>query len=150
MSKAWVLVGAPASGKSWYARELAKKQRATIIEGDQLRMEIGLNEGEAKWHELADAIEESIEAHIGKPLILDGTHYTRQAREECLTLLRSYGYDPVNLVHVLSDLDICIRRNARRSRCVPRHMVIEMFNRIKKESPSFDLEGFNLIERVFY
>lgn len=147
--EAWVLVGAPAAGKSWYARALAKKKKACIIEGDEVRMSLGLADGEAKWHELSEAIEESIEANVGKPLIMDGTHYTRQAREETLTTLRSYGYGPVHLVHVSSSLDECLRRNALRSRCVPRHMVVEMYHRIEKDKPNFDLEPFDQIDWIF-
>ena len=146
---AWVLVGAPASGKTWYAKKLAKKQKAVIIEGDEVRQDLGLAAGEARWCELADAIEESIEANVGKPLIMDGTHYSRQAREETLTTLRSYGYDNVYLVHVSSTLDECLRRNALRSRCVPRHVVVEMYQRIEKDKPHFDLEPFDQVHWIF-
>ena len=135
--RAFVMVGAPGAGKSTWVRNFAKSQPVVIIEGDSFNKET--------WVELHDQILEQLEENVGKFVILDGTHYDREARLGALITLRSLGWRTVTAVVVHPPLDTCLFRNAMRSRVVPRHHIIEMHKRVQKSLKKIEQEGFSSV-----
>jgi predicted kinase len=142
--KAFVMVGAPGAGKSTLATQLAENENAFVISGDEVRAELyGDAANQGNWEEINDRIEELVSEAVGTPVILDGTHYLSSYRKEAQTLLRSYGYDEVEAVVVNPPLEDCIFRNANRHRGVPRHVVLNMHEKLQKSLEFIGTEGFS-------
>jgi predicted kinase len=142
--KAYVMVGAPGAGKSTLATQLAENENAFVISGDEVRAELyGDLANQGNWEEINDRIEELVSEAVGTPVILDGTHYLSSYRKEAQALLRSYGYDEVEAVVVNPPLEDCIFRNANRHRGVPRHVVLNMHEKLQKSLEFIGTEGFS-------
>jgi predicted kinase len=137
MSEAFVMVGANGGGKSTWARNFAKSQPAVIIEGDSFASE--------SWVAMHDLVLEQLEEHVGETVILDGTHYSREARLGALITLRSLGWRVVSAVVVHPPLGTCISQNAMRSRVVPRHEIVECHRRVEKSLRKIETEGFSSV-----
>ena len=133
---AYVLVGAPGSGKSTWARNFAKSQPTVIIEGDSFS---------GSWVDAHDQILEKLEENVGEFVILDGTHYDRESRLGALITLRSLGWKTVSAVVVHPPLGTCISQNAMRSKVVPRHEIVEMHRRVEKSLKKIEAEGFSSV-----
>jgi len=147
--KAYVMVGAPGSGKSTFASTLARTENAFIISGDSIRAELYGNEANlGQWTEIQDRLEELLAEAAGSNVVLDGTYYRREYRSEALTLLHSYGYTDVEAVVVNPSLETCILRNATRCRHVPRHVIEQMHRKLQKSLRGIDTEGFSQVSRV--
>jgi predicted kinase len=144
--KAFVMVGAPGAGKSTLATRLAENENAFVISGDEVRAELyGDAANQGNWEEINDRIEELVSEAVGTPVILDGTHYLSSYRKEAQALLRSYGYDEVEAVVVNPPLEDCIFRNANRHRGVPRHVVLNMHEKLQKSLEFIGTEGFSQV-----
>jgi predicted kinase len=139
------MVGAPGAGKSTKARELAKQYNAHVIDGDAIKERLGIARGASNWTALHDEIVNEIEEHMGMPVILDGTHYNSQVRQEALYTLNGYGFEPITMAYVHATLEECLSRNASRSRQVPEFAICEMHMRIEKERATFQDEGFDSV-----
>jgi predicted kinase len=137
MSEAFVMVGAPGAGKSTWVRNFSKLQPTTIIEGDSFASD--------SWVDTHDQILAKLEQHVGEFVILDGTHYSRESRLGALITLRSLGWETVNAVVVHPQLDVCLFRNAMRSKVVPRHYITEMHKRVEKSLKKIEQEGFSSV-----
>ena len=140
------MVGAPGAGKSTLATRLAENENAFVISGDEVRAELyGDAANQGNWEEINDRIEELVSEAVGTPVILDGTHYLSSYRKEAQALLRSYGYDEVEAVVVNPPLEDCIFRNANRHRGVPRHVVLNMHEKLQKSLEFIGTEGFSQV-----
>jgi len=150
MTSAFVMVGAPGSGKSTYAVKLAKERNAVIISGDDIRAELfGSAEIQGNWFAIWDRIVELVEGYSDRNVILDGTHYRGDYRAEAITMLRSYGYYSVEAVVVNPSLATCLARNFQRAdRNVPDYVVKEMHEKLQRSLGKIDLEDFDKIHYV--
>jgi predicted kinase len=148
---AYVMVGAPGSGKSTYAAKLAQTENAVIISGDDIRAELyGSAEIQGNWSEIWDRIDELVSESCGMPVILDGTHYRKDYREEAVTLLRSYGYSKVEAIVMDASLATCLARNFQRcERNVPDYIVTEMHEKLQKSLREIFQENFDRIDFVY-
>jgi predicted kinase len=146
---AYVLVGAPGAGKSTHAAKLAESENAVVISGDDVRRELyGSAEIQGDWVEIWGRIDELISESCGKDVILDGTHYKRDYREEAITLLRSYGYSRVEAVIMDASLATCLARNFKRKRNVPDYVVKEMHRKLQSSLKGVHSEDFDAIHFV--
>lgn len=143
------MVGAPGSGKSTFAQNLGTSQNAVIICGDDVRAELyGDANTQGNWSEIHDRIVQILEENVGKPIVMDGTHYRAQYRKEVLALLNSYGYFDVRAIVVNPPLKTCLERNAGRSRKVPEHVIEKMHGSLQASIKGIDKEGFAVVEFV--
>ena len=146
LMKAFVLCGAPGSGKSTHAAKLAKKENAVVISGDEIRAELyGDASIQGQWSEIWERIEEMVSESVGKTVILDGTHCRAAYRKESIALLQSYGYDQIEAIVLDMDLNTCLVRNAARQRNVPRHIIVNMHEDLQHSIKGIDREGFSSI-----
>jgi len=144
------MVGAPGSGKSTYARTLAKTEDAVVISGDDVRAELyGDANIQGEWNEIQNRIVELIEENVGKPVVLDGTHYRASYRKEAVNLLRSYGYNNITAVVIDKSLEVCLTQNAARSRVVPRHVIVNMHQKLQSSLRGINSEDFERIQYVY-
>ncbi len=148
---AYVMVGAPGAGKSTYAAKLAEMEDAVVISGDDVRFELyGSHSMQGKWHEIWDRIEELVSESCGVPVILDGTYYRKDYREEAIALLRSFGYDRVEAVVVNPSVATCLARNfQRKDRNVADYVIKEMHEKLQTSLKTIDHEDFDRITYVF-
>jgi predicted kinase len=148
-SHAYIVVGAPGSGKSTYAARLAERENAVIISGDQIRAELyGDANIQGEWMVIQDRIENLIEENVGKVLIMDGTHYRAKYRKDVIALLQSYGYHDIRAIVVNPSLEICLKQNAARARNVPELVIEKMHSALQASLRGVDTEGFSVVEYV--
>jgi predicted kinase len=141
--KAFVMIGAPGSGKSTAARKLAKEHNAVIVCGDKIRRELyGDAANQGNWVEIHDKIVEQLEENVNQTVILDGTHFNSSYRVGALLTLKTYGWSDIFAYVVNPPLDKCLIQNAVRSRNVPRYVVISMYEKLQASLPELPYEGF--------
>ena len=150
--ESYVMVGAPGSGKSTKAKEIAQRENAVIVSGDDIRAELyGSAEIQGNWVEIHDRIEQEVEkaAALGRPVILDGTHYRAAYRRQAVAMLQSYGYNRVEAVVVNPSLATCLARNfKRRERNVPDYVIKEMHGKLQSSLDGIYHENFDNIHFV--
>jgi predicted kinase len=143
---AYVMVGAPGSGKSSQAQKIAELENAFIVSGDRIRYELyGDASIQGNWSEIHDEIESQVAnaAALSRPVILDGTHYRAGYRKEAVAMLRSYGYDNIEAVVVNPSLGTCLARNFQRSRNVPDYVIKEMHGKLQSSLRNIYDEPFD-------
>lgn len=141
---AYVMVGAPGSGKTTYAHELADSENAVVISGDDVRSELYGDAGiQGDWAEIWDEIDTRVSEACGMPVILDNTACRKDYRAEIVTLLRSYGYERVEAIVMKTSLETCLERNANRSRNVPEHIIRQMHSDLQRSLKTITEENFN-------
>lgn len=146
--EAYVMVGAPGSGKSTYAAKIAKTEHAVVISGDDIRAELyGSADIQGNWDEIQACIDERVAeaAALGRSVVLDGTHYRASYRKAALTLLKSYGYDKVEAVVVNPSLATCLARNFQRSRHVPDYVIKNMHEKLQSSLRGILNEDFTRV-----
>jgi predicted kinase len=148
--KAFVMVGAPGSGKSTQVKKiLSEFPNAVVVCGDNIREELyGDADIQGNYAEIHERMIEIIEESVGRPLVLDGTHYRASYRKEALVTLNSYGYSDVTAVVVNKPLEVCLSQNSSRSRVVPRHVIEKMWTTLQSSLKNLPLEKFTKIEYV--
>lgn len=145
---AYVMVGAPGSGKSTYANNLAKTEHAVIISGDDVRAELyGCADIQGNWGEIWGRIDELVAeaAALGRNVILDGTHYRASYRKEAIALLNSHGYTKVEAIVVNPSLATCLARNFQRTRNVPDYVIKTMHEKLQHSLKGILNESFTRI-----
>lgn len=149
---AYVMVGAPGSGKSTIASEIAERENAIIACGDEVRRELYGDAGvQGNWTEIHDRLEQIVAdaAERGVPVILDGTHYRSSYRKEAIALLRSYGYSKVEAYVVNPSLATCLARNFQRRRNVPDYVIKGMYEKLQDSLKHIYSEDFDHLHFMF-
>lgn len=144
-----VLCGAPGSGKTTFAKKLAAQTNSFLIEGDAIRAELfGDASIYGRWIEVWSKIDELVEENVGRDLILDGTLETKDLRVEAISLLRPYGYENIEVIVFNPSLATCLSRNWSRDRNVPDYIVKEKYERMQRDLPRIEEEGFSKVTFV--
>ena len=149
--EAYVMVGAPGSGKSTEVSKLLKlNPGAVVISGDDIRAELyGDADIQGNYYEIHDRMLEILEENIGKVIILDGTHYRSSYRKEALAMLNSYGYTCVSAIVLDKTLDTCLKQNASRDRKVPEHVIERMHKSLQVSLKHIFNENFSTVNFVY-
>lgn len=137
-------VGIPGSGKSHFAKELAKKEKALILSSDEIRHELYGDSTIQKSRIIYRVLYERLNEYIknGQSVIVDATNIDRERRMFSLNKLKGiqaecYYFD--------TPFDICMKRNQKRKRTVD-YRILEK-NRKDFQFPMLG-EGFDDIHIV--
>ena len=136
----YVMIGAPASGKSTHAKSL----HGRIISSDAIRVK--LYGDESIQGNSADVFTvfysmAKIELAKGNDIILDATNLTVKNRKNVFNNLKGYNCKYIAVV-CFSPLETLLERNRNRSRVVPEDVVTRMYKSFQE--PSYE-EGFDEI-----
>jgi len=126
MQKLILMAGIPGSGKSKWAKEIAKKERASIVSTDEIRQSLFGDEGKQKktsqvFYEVYSSIENELAK--GNHVILDATNLDREKRMNVLSKFKNVQKDCYYLDVPYS---ICLERNQSRKRKVPGFILEKM------------------------
>ncbi len=150
-AKAYMMVGAPGSGKSTYIANVLKPQHSdlVIVSGDDIRAELyGDADIQGNYAQIQDRMLEILEENVGKTVVLDGTHYRASYRREALTMLAMFGYSDVTAVVIDRPLKDCFRQNLQRDRHVPTRVIEKMHSSLQASVRGIHQEGFSEVVTV--
>ena len=138
----YVMIGAPASGKSTYAQDLY----GHIISSDAIRAELYGDEAiQGNSADVFKVFYDRARAELakGNNIILDATNLTVKNRKNIFKNLKDYNCRYI-AVRCLCPLETLLERNRNRSRVVPEDVVIRMYD--SYQEPTYE-EGFEEIWR---
>ena len=143
----FLLVGLPASGKSTFSKRLAASNNAVIISTDSIRKILYKDESkQGNWSEIEKVLHDSIFKSIskGQSVVIDATHTVREHRQVLINLSNRINW---TCYFLNTDKETCIKRNLKRSRTVPKHVIESMSNQLKLTPPKRE-EGFNKLYEI--
>ena len=147
---AWILVGAPGSGKSTWGMELAKMDANVVrLCPDEFRAKFGWGEGDQSVSAQAFAatrqgMRDALAA--GKSVVIDATNMYRAARKDFIKIAKEIGVPTVAVVFE-ADKETLLRRNKKRGleggRDVPESVIDKMLSRYERPNElEFDRVDF--------
>lgn len=145
MKKLTIMVGAPGSGKTTYAKDLVKKSGNTvIISSDEIRAELFGDEAvqadPTRVFSLAYARANKALAN-GKDVIFDSTAANPLLRSRVVEACGKNA-EAVEFVFIDTPLDVCLKRNKMRSRHVPDNVIRRYIARL---IPPTEAEGGSVV-----
>lgn len=146
MTRLFLTVGCPSSGKSTYIRENVDTlfENPTIISRDEIRFSLLEDEDDyfKKEKEVFRLfVQKANEAIVaGGDVILDATHITKKSRNKILSQLNLNGVAEVVGLVFDTPLEECLRTNEQRKgrAYVPSSVIEQMYNQIEKIDLGFD------------
>ena len=141
----YLLVGVPASGKSTLAKRLARSKNALVLSTDTIRQILyGNPKTQGNWEDIQRVLHNLLLKCVSqnKSVIIDATHTLRAHRKTLLTLSKQINW---TCIYLKTDLNICHKRNLKRSRTVPKIVIDSMYQNLLKEPPTLT-EGFKQIK----
>lgn len=117
MQHVYILIGAPACGKTRWALSQARQLNVSILSADIIRDDIRRAggdpfDGDRVFSEMGRRLDQLLAE--GASIIVDATHWQRQYRAYALTSARAAGAKTIGVWFDIS-LDVCLQRNDRRS-----------------------------------
>lgn len=150
MSKLFMMIGLPGSGKSYQAKILSEKEDAKIFSSDDYRIKLHLDFEEfdkESNRELFFNLEVDLVNCLAdnKNAIFDACNLNSKKRRNLLNNVKYLGCEKIAVL-VLRKIDRCIKANYERDRHVPEDI-------IRKYYKSFQVpyleEGFDRIEVIY-
>lgn len=143
-----MLIGLPASGKSYKAQELAKEYNATIYSSDALREEMfgDVNDqghNQKLFTELHKRIKDCLRE--GKSAIYDACNISYKRRMSFLAELKNIPCEKIAFL-MATPYEVCLERNAQRERKVPEEVIKRMYMNFWVPAT---YEGFDKIQIVY-
>lgn len=140
-----MMIGLPASGKSYKAEKLSKLYNANIHSSDKLRLELFGDENTQDKNEIIFLeLHKRIKADlsINKSVIYDATNISYKRRMNFLSEIKKYNCNKVAIV-LATPYDECIKRNQNRNRTTPEYVIKKMY--MNWNTPYW-YEGWDFIE----
>lgn len=135
MSKLFLMMGAPGSGKSYWAEHHVTSVDK-YISRDEIRFSM-LEDGDdyfAKEGKVFDDFIKQINCSlmIYDNVFADATHLNFSSRNKTISRITA-PVDEINVIFLDTPLELCLERNAKRTgrKFVPEDTIIDMYNRIR-------------------
>ncbi|MGH2593363.1 MAG: AAA family ATPase [Anaerolineae bacterium] len=152
MQTVYVLIGAPACGKTRWALQNAKRLGASVLSADVVRDEIRRAggdpfEGDRVFAKLGLRLGERLAC--GASVIVDATHWQRQYRSYAVNSARAAGARVIGMWFDVP-LDVCLQRNEQRIGASPglRREDPDTLRRIHAGLEPPALDEFDVIQRI--
>lgn len=145
MTKLFLMIGLPASGKSTLAEQIAKSEDAEIVSSDNIRKELYGDENiQGDNNKVFRILQERIINGLknNKNMIYDATNISYKTRIAFLQRLNKLEVEKIAIM-VATPYEDCLIRNAQRERKVPEEVIKRMYNNFYV--PQY-FEGFNDIQ----
>lgn len=143
MAKMFLMCGAPGSGKSFFARKLAKDNGYRYLSIDDM---YAVFNGDPHSHDNKFDVWMTFWRQIhaaeiaGHDIVVDTNAPTRLDRNEFLNWFASFEH---HLIWIDASEELCLRNNANRSRVIPRGQMESMFRFFEQPNPYRENEGSN-------
>lgn len=126
-----MMVGLPASGKSTYAKEIAKENNAIVLSSDAIRWELFGDETDQShnqkvFQELHKRAKEWL--CVGRDVIYDATNISSKRRRAFLNELKKIDCIK-NCVIIATPYEQCLKNNRDRARQVPEWAIERMYRK---------------------
>lgn len=147
MSKLYLMIGLPGSGKTTIAKELERLTNALYICPDDIRQEIcGDANDQSKNSEVWETAYKRLELYLSHDdtVIFDDTNVTVERRAEVLS--HTDSDTECIAIFVNSPYHVCVERNNKRDRKVPEDVIKRMMNKLQKP---YKREGFESVVVIF-
>lgn len=147
MTKLFMMVGLPASGKSYQANILSKKHNAKIFSSDEYRSVLGSSEEDQTvtqhvFNKLISDIKLELKSNNA---IFDATNINSKKRRNFLKEISKLDCEKI-CVLVLRTYDNCLVANSNRTRKVPKEVITRMYKSF--ETPYLE-EGWDKIDVIY-
>lgn len=148
MSKFYMMIGLPGSGKSYEAKKIAEREDAVIVSSDEIRKEIY---GDAACQENADKVFQIAHQRIkdaltsGQSVILDATNISYKRRMALLSEIKKYASEKI-AVFMATPFELCVARQSLRERRVSENVITRMYHNF---SVPYFYEGWDKVEVVY-
>lgn len=145
MTKLFLMIGLPASGKSTLAEQIAKSEDAEIVSSDNIRKELYGDENiQGDNNKVFRILQERIINGLknNKNMIYDATNISYKTRIAFLQRLNKLEVEKIAIM-VATPYEDCLIRNAQRERKVPEEVIKRMYNNFYV--PQY-FEGFDDIQ----
>jgi len=150
MAQLLIMIGLPGSGKSTLAAQLAFEHGWILVSTDAIRARLYGDEAiQGSWLQVWGEVQRQLQAIAHLPhgkAIYDATNVVRRPRRQFIQLARSWGYDSICAIWMDVPLEVCLQRNAGRSRQVPPEVICQMYRRLEGGQPSL-AEGLDGLMR---
>lgn len=130
MSKLFMMIGLPASGKSTIAKEIAKAEDAEIVSSDLIRKELfGSEEVQKDNGKVFELVHSRLVEGLknGKNMIFDATNIDYKKRRAFLQSLKKLNVEKIAIL-VATSYEECLKRNSNRKRKVPEEVITRMYH----------------------
>ena len=147
MAKLFMMVGIPASGKSFHASKIAEKENAVIYSSDVVRKKLNMDpSSDAQNIRLFDIMYEMIREKLakGNNVVLDSTNTYRQYRKPFLQSLTKET--DVTGVLLMRQIEKCLKANKAREGCIDENVIRHMYE--EYDIPLYE-DGFNHFEIIY-
>jgi F420-dependent oxidoreductase-like protein len=138
-----VLVGAPGSGKSYWAAENFRP--AFVVSSDGMRALVGTGEHDQRASKDAFAVlEDVVDRRLRRRLttVVDSTGLEDKQRARWVALAQKHGV-PVHAVVFLTEAAVCRRRNSARAHPVPSKVLTGQLQKAAEVARDVREEGFD-------
>lgn len=124
-----MLVGLPASGKSYIAKQLSEEYNANIHSSDAIREELSGNINNQDINGLVfDTLHKRVKEDLsnGKSCIYDATNIKSKRRRAFLSELNKYKCQKICYL-IATPIEECYKRNNQRDRTIPKEVIDRMY-----------------------
>ncbi|BAY12622.1 AAA family ATPase [Calothrix sp. NIES-2098] len=151
MTKLFLLIGLPGSGKSTWAKKLLTEcPQMLLISTDAIRGRLFGDEGiQGSWLLIWQEIQQQLQRAIilDRTTIYDATNTQRRHRREIITLARNLGFREIMGIWADTPLWLCLARNQKRDRQVPEEIILRMHYQLRDAPPNLE-EGLDCLIRL--
>ncbi|MFN6460984.1 MAG: AAA family ATPase [Nostoc sp. DedVER02] len=151
MTKFFLLIGLPGSGKSTFAKQLlAECPQMSLISTDVIRGQLfGSQTLQGPWLLIWREVERQFQQAIStaNAALFDATNAQRRNRRKVIAFARELGFTQITAIWVDTPVWLCLARNKRRSRQVPEEIILRMHRQLRDAPPSLE-EGLDKLIRL--